>query len=82
RQQLRRTIEAHGQQHDVMFRLPVVLLLLGERKAATRAVARAKREFRVVTKAARAYAKPEFDYDAFVERFEARLESFDTSRPV
>jgi len=74
RDELRRTIEAQGQQHDVMFRLPLVLLLLRERKAAKRAVAKAKREFRAVTKAARAYAKPEFDYDDFAERFETYLE--------
>jgi hypothetical protein len=75
RVELRRTIEARGQQHDLMFRLPVVLLLLGERRAAKRAVAKARHEFRAVTEAARAYAKPEFDYDDFAERFETHLKS-------
>jgi hypothetical protein len=80
REELRRTIEKQGEQHDVMFRLPVVLVLLQERKAAKHAVARAKREFRAVTKAARAYAKPEFDYDDFAERFETYLENKETAR--
>jgi hypothetical protein len=79
REALRRTLEEQGQQHDVMFRLPVVLLLLEQPRAAKRAVAKAKREFRAVSDASRAYGKPEFDYDDFAERFETYRENVETA---
>jgi hypothetical protein len=78
REALRRTLETQGQQHDVMFRIPVVLLLLQQPRAAKRAVAKAKRELGAVTDAARAYGKPEFDYDEFAEGFETHLARVET----
>lgn len=74
RQALARAIEAEGQQNDLLYRLPVVYLRLGERERAAKLVKRLTREYADITEAARAYGRPEFDYSAFAERFLAEAE--------